>query len=706
MTTARSFGVEAELLSAEEAARMWPLMSTRGILGAAYFPNDGHAQPSDLTQALAKGARSRGVQIVEGVSVESIDAVGGCVTGVRTDQGEIRAERVVVCAGMWTRNLLERLGAAVPLQPMQHQYAVTDVIEGVERGIPTLRDPDGLVYFKEDVGGLAMGGYERRPLPWSVDEIPQGFQFSLLDSNYEQFEPLMESAMARVPALESAGVQQLINGPESFTPDGNFILGELPSFEHLFVGAGFNAYGIAAAGGAGWALAAWVAEGRQPMDLAVVDVRRFGPPHRSRQWVRERTIEETGKHYTISWPGEEHDSTRPERTSPVYHRLRAAGACFGEKFGWERPNWFARSGEQPLERYSFGRPNWFDRVGDEHAACRGNVALFDQSSFAKFMVAGGDAADAMSWICANDVTGDPGTVTYTQMLNPRGGIECDLTVSRLSRDVFYVVTGTAAATRDADWIRRSIPAGACAALTDVTSAYGVLSVMGPRSRELLGEVAAGRLDNAAFPFGAWRTLEIGGASLRAMRVTYVGELGWELHIPAEYTLAVYDRLVAAGGRHDLTLAGYRAIESLRLEKGYRAWGSDVTPDETPLEAGLAFAVKLRSGLSFQGREALQEQRGGPLPKRFACFTVDDPAVALHGRETIYRNGEIAGYLTSAGWGYTIGRSIGYGYVGATQGVSKSYVASGAYELEVAMERMPCTVHLRPLYDPDMARVKG
>lgn len=705
ITTARSFGVEAELLSPEEARRMWPLLDTSGVLGAAYFPNDGHAQPSDLTQALARGARDKGVRIVEDSAIQRLVTDGRQATTVETDRGAIQCEKLVVCAGQWTRDLLAPLGIPVPLQPMQHQYLVTDAIEGIERGIPTLRDPDGLVYFKEEVGGLAMGGYERRPLPWNVDEVPRGFQFSLLDPDYEQFEPLMESAMARVPALANAGVRQFINGPEAFTPDGNFIIGEIPGCRNLFIGAGFNAYGIAAGGGAGWALAAWVAHGRPPMDLSGVDVRRFGPPHRSRRWVLERTIEETGRHYTISWPGEENESARPARISPVYERLRAAGACFGEKLGWERANWFAHFGEEPVDRYTFARPVWFESVAYEHQACRERVALFDQSSFAKFIVAGPDAADAMSWICANDVTAAPGAVTYTQMLNDKGGIECDLTVSRLSRDAFYIVTGTASATRDADWIQRWIPKDAAATLLDVTSAYGVLSVMGPRSRELLAEVARGPLDNESFPFATWRALEIGGATVRALRVTYMGELGWELHIPVESTPAVYDLLTAAGEPYGLTLAGYRAIESLRLEKGYRAWGADITSDESPLEAGLGFALKLRTAIPFQGREALEAQRGRPLRKKFACFTVDDPSVVLHGRETIYRDGEIAGYLTSGGWGHTVGRPIGYGYVTGPDGVNKAFLEAGSYELEVAMERVPCRIHTRPPYDPGMERVK-
>jgi len=706
ITTARSFGVDVELLSAAEAHAKWPLMDPTGVEGAAWFPNDGHAQPSDLTQALARGARERGARVVEGVTVQSIQTAAGAVTGVETDAGTVRCEHVVVCAGQWSRDLVADLGVCLPLQPMQHQYMITESVDAVARGMPTLRDPDSLVYLKEEVGGLCLGGYERAPLAWAQNGIPEGFQFSLLDANYEQFEPLMETGMARVPVLAEAGVRQIINGPEAFTPDGNFILGETPECRRLYVGAGFNAYGIAAGGGAGWALACWVAQGEQPMDLAAVDVRRFGAPHRDRQWVLERTIEETGKHYTISWPGEEHTSARPYRTSPVYERLRAAGACFGEKLGWERANWFAQAGEEPRDDYTFGRPNWFDAVRREHRAAREGVALFDQSSFSKYLVSGADAPEAMAWICANAVVRGPGAVTYTQMLNDRGGIECDLTVSQLDASTFYVVTGTGAATHDADWIRRSVAAGRSVQLRDVSEEYGVLSVMGPQARELLARVADGRLDNQAFPFSTWRTLRIAGSIAYALRVTYVGELGWELHIPAADTVAVYDALTAAGELFGLTPAGYRAIESLRLEKGYRAWGSDITPDETPLEAGLGFAVKLRGNTPFRGREALERQKEAGLAKRFACFTLDEPEAILHGRETIYRNGEIVGYLTSAGWGHTLECAIGYGYVANDGGVDRAYLEAGDYELEVAMERLPCTLHTRVLYDPHMERVKS
>jgi 4-methylaminobutanoate oxidase (formaldehyde-forming) len=576
----------------------------------------------------------------------------------------------------------------------------------VARDLPTLRDPDRLIYFKEEVGGLVMGGYEPDPKPWALDGIPDGFDFSLLDSDVDHFEQLMKQALIRVPALETAGVKQLINGPESFTPDGNFILGEAPELRNFYVGAGFNAYGIAAGGGAGKALAEWVAGGEPPMDLWPVDISRFGQPHQSIDWVRSRTLELYGKHYTVAWPHEEHASARPERISPLYGALKEQGACFGEKLGWERPNWFAANGAEPRDHYSYGRQNWFEAVGDEHRAVRERAGLFDQSSFAKFLLVGRDAVKALEWICANRVDKPVGSLTYTQMLNGRGGIECDLTVARLAEDRFYIVTGTGFATHDFSWIARGIAEGLDAHLVDVTSGSAVLSLMGPTAREILGAVTPDDVSDEAFPFATCRAITIGGAPVTALRITYVGELGWELHIPSEHAHSVYKRISAAGEAHGLANAGYRAIESLRLEKGYRAWGSDIGPDHTPLEAGLGWAVKLKTNIDFQGREALAAQQGEPLQKRLACFTVDDPDIVLLGRETIYRDGERVGWLTSGGWGYTVAKNIGYGYVRNPEGVDGESLYGGAYELEVATERVPCVVRREVLYDPKGERVKG
>ena len=587
-TTAHSFGLDMQLLTPDEARDLWPLMTVDDVVGAAFLPTDGQANPSDITQALAKGARNAGARIFEDTKVTSIEIENGAIKAVHTDRGRIECEVVICCAGQWSRAFAASVGVNVPLVSVEHQYMVTEEIEGVTPDLPTLRDPDRLTYYKEEVGGLAMGGYERNSIAWAQNGIPKGFHYALLDSNFEHFEPIMQLALGRVPALETAGIKQLINGPESFTPDGNFIIGEAPELRNFFVGAGFNAYGIAAGGGAGMALAEWVDKGEPPYDLWPVDIRRFGRPHFDTDWVRTRTLEAYGKHYTMAWPSEEHDSGRPCRKSPLYDRLQKRGACFGEKLGWERSNWFAdqSAGETPQDVYSFGRQNWFDAVGREHKAVREAAGLFDQSSFAKFTLKGPDAEVALSWIAANDVSREPGSIIYTQMLNDKGGIQCDLTVSRLSHDEYYIVTGTGFATHDFNWIARNIPADANAQLVDVTSAYSVLSLMGPNARAILSTATSDDVSNNGFLFGKAKRIGIAGCPVLALRITYVGELGWELHIPTEYATTVYDTIMDAGQPHGLVNTGYRAIESLRLEKGYRAWGSDIGPDHTPFEAGL------------------------------------------------------------------------------------------------------------------------
>ncbi len=707
-TTAKSFGLDMQLLTPKEAQALWPLMQVDDVVGAAFLPTDGQVSPSDISMSLARGARQGGVTIKEGVQVTGLETEAGKIRAVITDQGRIECEKVVICAGQWSREVGKLAGVNIPLVSMQHQYLITEKIDGVTKDLPTLRDPDRLTYWKEEVGGLVMGGYEPNPKPWAEAGLPQNFEFQLLDNDLEHFEPILELACGRIPAMQTAGIKQFINGPESFTPDGNFILGEAPEVRGVFVGAGFNAFGIASGGGAGMALAEWVAKGEPPYDLWPVDIRRFGRNHLDTNWVRQRTMEAYAKHYAMAWPHEEYASGRPLRRSPLFDKLKTQGACFGEKTGWERPNWFADSGkgETAKDVYSYSRQNWFDAVGREHIACRERVAIFDQTSFSKFLMSGKDAAKALTWIASNDVSKGTGRVTYTQMLNAKGGIECDLTVSALQDGSFYIVTGTGFTTHDFDWISRSIPAGLDAKLTDVTSSFGVLALMGPKARDVLQSVTGSDLSNAAFAFGRCDQIFIAGSAVLALRITYVGELGYELHIPIEFLPAVYEALMAAGAAHGIANAGYRAIESLRLEKGYRAWGSDIGPDHSPLVAGLGWAVKLKSGQDFQGRGALIAQAAKPLPRMLAGFSTE-PACVLLGRETIYRNGERVGWLSSGGFGYTAGRAIGYGYVRRpTEGVTRDFVLSGAYELEIAGERVAASVSLKPFFDPSNARVKA
>ncbi len=696
-TTAQSFGMELHLVSPSEVKKMWPLMNVDDLVGASWLPTDGQASPSDIAQSLAKGARMHGARIVEGTRVTGFEIAEGRVTAVHTSQGTITCETVINCGGQWARQIGAMAGVSVPLQPVKHQYVITEKINGLSADAPTLRDPDRRTYFKEEVGGLVFGGYEPNPVAWTQGDVPGDFEFQLFEDDWDHFEQHMGQALTRVPALETAGIKKMINGPESFTPDGNFILGAAPELKNFYVGAGFNAFGIASGGGAGWALAQWAVAGEAPMDLWVVDIRRFSDLHRDRQWTCDRTLEAYGKHYTVGYPHEEYQSGRPRIVSPLYTRLKKLGANFGSKLGWERPNWFG-----PDDIYAMGRQNWFAGVGAEHKAVREGVGIFDQSSFAKYEMRGKDAAEALSWICANTVARASGKLTYTQMLNSRGGIECDLTVARLAEDKFYIVTGTGFRTHDFAWIKDHIKPGLDAELTDITEAWGTLSVMGPKSRQIIQSVTDTDMSNAAFKFGDIREIEIAGCKLRAMRITYVGELGWELHIPIGAIGDVFDALM----QKDITPVGYRALESLRLEKAYRAWGSDITANDTPFHAGLGWAVKLKSNQPFLGRDACEKISAAPLTKMLAGFTTTREDIVLAGRETVLRDGKFAGYLTSGGYGYTVGRPIGYGYIRNASGVTENYIREGSYELVVAQETVKAHVHLEPLYDPANTKVKS
>lgn len=703
-TTAHSFGLDMHLLSPNEAQELWPLMSISDVIGAAFLPTDGQANASDISQALAKGARSSGAQIFENMPAIRILTEKGFLKGVQTPEGVIRCEKLALCCGQWTRSLAATIDVNVPLVSIEHQYMVTEPFN-VPANLPTLRDPDRLTYYKEEVGGLTMGGYEPNGIAWSKDGIPEPFSFQLLPGNFDHFEQLMRLALPRVPALETVGVKELVNGPESFTPDGNFILGEAPEMRGVFIGAGFNAFGIASGGGAGMVLAEWIAKGEPPYDLWPVDIRRFGSPHQDTDWIRTRTLEAYGKHYTMAWPLEEHTSARPCRRSPLFDRLKASGAVFGEKLGWERPNWFAQKGEEPRDIYTFQRPNWHVAVAREHKAAREAAALFDQTSFAKFLLKGPDAEAALNWIAANRVDIPVGEIVYTQMLNDSGGIETDLTCARLAFDSYYITTGTGFASHDFNWISRNIPVGMNVQLVDITSSNAVLSLFGPRARDILAACTNCDVSNNAFPFASWQRIGIAGCPVMALRITYVGELGWELHMSGEYALTVYEALHQAGKVFGLQNAGYRAIESLRLEKGYRAWGQDIGPDYTPDEAGLGWAVKLKSDIPFKGREAITLQRTRGIRKMLATFTAL-PETILVGRETIYRNDERCGWLSSAGFGHSIGKSIGIGYVRNPDGVTRDYVMEGTYSLEVATERVEARATLLPLYDPDGERIKA
>jgi len=624
---------------------------------------------------------------------------------VSTDRGDIEAEIVVNCAGQWAKAIGAMAGVTIPLHSAEHFYAVTEQIDGVYSGMPILRDPDGYTYFKEEVGGLVVGGFEPQAQPWiAPDQLPYPFEFQLLDDNLEHFSVLLESAVARIPALESTGIKKCYNGPESFTPDNQFILGEAPGIRNLYVAAGFNSVGIASAGGAGRALAEWIDSGEPTTDLSAVDIRRFADFNGNNQWLRDRVGEILGLHYEVPWPNRELRSARPFRRSPAYRHLAQAGAAFGSKMGWERANVFAPPGVDPELEYTWGKPNWLPWCAAEHRATRRDVAVFDQTSFGKLLIKGDDAQDLLQLLCTADLAVEPGRTTYTGMLNARGGYEADVTVTRVAYDEYLLVTGAGSPVRDREWIIRHTVRGQHVSVTDVTTAYAVYGVMGPRSRELLQRLTRADLNDSAFPFSTSKLIDLGHATVRATRITYVGELGWELYVPVEFGVGVYEELQAAGADLGIVDAGYYAINSLRLEKGYRAFGSDLTPDLNPVEAGLQFACKLRTSADFIGRAAVENAKRNGVRRKLASFVLRDPEVMLWGGELILRDGEPAGQVTSAAWGESLGACVALGYV---QGgaASADYVKSGSYQLSTGGVLADASVHLRPPYDPAGEKIR-
>jgi 4-methylaminobutanoate oxidase (formaldehyde-forming) len=704
---ARCFGLEVQVLSPAAARECWPLLSTDGLVGAVFLPKDGRTNPVDTTQALARGARSGGVRIIEELKVTGIQKSNGRVTGVTTDAGEVRADIVVNCAGLWAREVCGWVDVSVPLHAAEHFYIVTQPIAGLPSELPVLRDADACSYFKEDAGKLLVGWFEPRAKPWGGNGIPDSFAFDQLPADLGHIEPLIAQAMQRVPVLESAGVQVFFNGPESFTPDDRYLLGEAPELRGLYVAAGFNSIGIQSAGGAGKVLADWILDGHPPFDLWDVDIRRCAPFQRNKRYLRDRTVESLGLLYAMHWPFRQPETARGVRKSALHDRLRAAGACFGEVAGYERANWFAPAGVEPRYEYSYGRQNWFEYSAAEHRAVRERAGLFDQSSFGKFVLKGADAAAVLGRMCANEVDVPLGRVVYTQWLNERGGIEADLTVTREAADSYLIVTSCATQTRDFHWLARSIPEGARAVALDVSSAYAVLGLMGPCSRDLLATLTDAELHSAAFPFATSQTIDIGYARVRASRITYVGELGYELYIPTEFVQSVYDEIVAAGKAFGLRLAGYHALNSLRMEKAYRHWGHDISDEDTPLEAGLQFAVAWNKAAGFVGRGALERQRAAGLRRRLVALALERNDRMLYHNEPIWRNGELVGRVSSAMFGHTIEAPLALGYL-ANGGelVTPEWISAGRYEIEIADERIPARVSLRPFYDPASERVKS
>ena len=709
---AKTFGLPLDLISADEARDMFPLMSTDGVLGAAFLPTDGYLDPSQLTFALAEGAREGGGRVFTSTRVTAIESDSGRVQRVRTERGDIETENVVIAGGMFAAELGRLAGVRIPVQPMSHEYLVTQPFRERDpaRPLPTLRDPDLLIYFREDGGGLVMGGYERNCAPAFLPEgdgeferIPPDFNGRLLEDDWDRFEEIVVNSRRRVPEMEDVKVTRMINGPEAFTPDNEFCLGET-EIRGLFVAAGFCAHGLAGAGGIGKVMAEWIAQGEPSLDLWHMDIRRFGGQYRSPAYSLKRIRETYETYYDIRYPNHEREAGRPLRVSPANAWHREHGAAFGEKSGWERVNWYehnAAAGDESLRPRGWAGQHWSPAVGAEHAACRETAAIFDESSFSKMEITGPGAAALLERLCDNRVAREVGRITYTQMLNSRGGIECDFTVARLGEERFSIVTGTAFGNHDREWIRRHVPGDGSVQVHDVTSAWACFGIWGPRAREILAPLTPQSLSNEDFPYLSVREITVGDVPVRALRVTFVGELGWELYCPTEYGMALWRTVWDSGRAHGLVAGGYRAIDSLRLEKGYRVWGADITPDETPEEGGVGFCVKLDKEGGFIGRDALVTAGESGPRQRLCCLTLEDPRSVALGNEPVRVAGEIVGRVTSGGYGYSAGRSIAYAYLPPGQAEPKTEVAVEIFDRWVGGE-----VAEEPLFDPAGERLRS
>ena len=711
---ARAFDVEVAEISPGEIKERYPHLHVNDVIGGVHLPKDGQGDPANIAQALAKSARMHGAAILEGVKVVGIRRAGGRVSGVdfvqdgSREAGGIEAEYVVDCAGMWGRDVGLMAGVDVPLQACEHFYVITEAIEGLGV-LPVLRVPDECAYYKEDAGKILLGAFEPNAKPWALDGIPEDFCFDQLPDDVDHFEPILDKAVRRMPVLAQTGIHSFFNGPESFTPDDRYLLGEAPQLRNFFVAAGFNSIGIQSAGGAGQALAQWMDEGMPPYDLWDVDIRRMMPFQNNKTYLVERVKESLGLLYDDHFPYRQFASARGLRRSPIHEQLAAKGACFGEVAGWERANWFAPEGVKAEYRYSWKRQNWFAYAREEHLAVRNHVGMFDMSSFGKIRVEGADAEDVLQRLCANDVAVDAGRIVYTQWLNERGGIEADVTVTRLAADSFLVVTPAATIVRDLAWLRRHIPAEARCTALDVSAMESVLVVMGPKAREFLAPLTAADLSNEAFPFASMQEIDVGMAMARAHRISYVGELGWELYVSAEMAAYVFERIAARGEETGLRYCGLHVLDSCRLEKAFRHFGHDITDEDHVLEAGLGFAVTLQKPRSsfgdFIGREAVLRAREAGLPRRLLQFRLQDPQPLLYHNEPIVRDGEIVGYVTSGNYGHHLGAAVALGYVPCAAGESAKQILASRYAIEVAGERVPADASLRPMYDPGGERVK-
>ncbi len=702
----KTFGVEAHMLSPSEVKEHYPILDDSRILGGAFIPDDGQTNPIDTTQALAKGARMGGANLIEGISVTGFQTEKGAIKAIETDQGTIECDTAVLAAGAWSRELAKLVGVNVPLYAAEHMYVTTEPDAAVPHNLPVLRDTDGYVYIKGESGKLLVGAFEPNAKPLPMNRLPEKFSFGELGEDWEQFELPMTKAMEMVPVLENMGIRHFLNGPESFTPDNRFILGEAPNLRKFFVAAGFNSQGILSSAGVGKAMAEWIVEGEPTIDLSEIDIARFNKFEINERYLNDRISESLGLLYAMHWPNRQFETARQIRETPLYARLKEHNAVFGTSAGWERANWFATGDTKPEYVYSFGKQNWFDCVGQEHKAVREQVGLFDMSSFGKTFIEGPDAEAELQRICANNMAVPVGKAVYTQMLNSRGGIVADVTFTRLSEKRFMMITAAATQQHDLSWIERNLTTNASVTITDVTSGYAVLSVMGPNARALLEELSPADFSNDAFSFGTAKEIELGYALVLAQRLTFVGELGWELYIPTEFAGPIFDLLMKHGEHHGLRLAGYHALDSLRSEKGYRHLGDDITPGDTPLEAGLGFAVALKKGVDFIGKSALEKQKRSGITRRTAFFRLEDSEPLLLHDEPIYRNGEIVGRTTSAAFGYTVGSSVAMGYVNMPKEATGDWLSSGMYEIELAGEMFKAVCSNKPFYDPQNIRIRS
>ena len=702
---ARAFDIDVQEIGPEDVLKMYPHLNISDVTAAVHLPLDGQCDPANIAMALAKGARQNGARIIEGVKVTSVNTADGRVTGVDWQQGEesgtILADLVVNCGGMWGRDLAAQSGVTLPLHACEHFYIVTEAIEGLPR-LPVLRVPDECAYYKEDAGKMLLGAFEPVAKPWGMNGISEDFCFDQLPEDFDHFEPILEQAVNRLPLLATAGIHTFFNGPESFTPDDRYYLGEAPEIKGYWIAAGYNSIGIVSSGGAGFALAQWMNDGEPPFDLWEVDIRRAQPFQKNRHYLQSRVTETLGLLYADHYPYRQMATARGVRRSPIHEQLKARGAVFGEVAGWERANWFADEGEAREYQYSWKRQNWFDNQKREHMAVREAVGLFDMTSFGKIRVEGRDAAAYLQRLCANDMDVEPGRIVYTQMLNTRGGIECDLTVTRLSETAFLLVVPGATLQRDLSWLRRHL-GDEFVVITDVTAAESVLCVMGPNARSLMQAVSPNDFSNEAHPFGTAREIEIGMGLARAHRVTYVGELGWELYVSSDQAAHVFEALAEAGTDHGLKLCGLHTLDSCRIEKAFRHFGHDITDEDHVLEAGLGFAVKTGKG-DFIGRDAVLAKREEGLSRRLVQFQLKDPEPLLFHNEVIVRDGEIVSIITSGNYGHHLGGAIGLGYVPCA-GESAEEVLASTYEIEIAGERHSASASLKPLYDPGALRVR-